>query len=260
MSFLTGMLGGVLGWTLGGPIGAILGAILASSWGTVSSAIGAGGASDKNSATSKGDFNMALMVLVASVLKADGKVTKNELNEVKQFLREHYEEGEALEALQLLKGCLAQDYNYKSVCLQIKGQMNYSGKLELLHLLFKFSIVDDLDPTELALLEEMSRLMGIRAQDFISLRSIYMAHAGQQSSNYSARSASSMNLAYAYDILELKSSASDTEVKKAYRKMAMKYHPDKVIALGDDVKKSATEKFKAVNEAYERVKSSRGIS
>jgi DnaJ like chaperone protein len=54
-------------------------------------------------------------------------------------------------------------------------------------------------------------------------------------------------------------SASDSEVKKAYRKMATKYHPDKVAHLGKDLISLAEEKFKAVSDAYQNIKKERGI-
>ena len=61
-------------------------------------------------------------------------------------------------------------------------------------------------------------------------------------------------------MLEIDRSATDDEVKKAYRKMAMKYHPDRVATLGEEVKKSATEKFQAVAAAYDAIKEERGIA
>jgi len=65
---------------------------------------------------------------------------------------------------------------------------------------------------------------------------------------------------WAYKSLEIEPTATDDEIKKAYRKMAKKYHPDLVNELGEDVKKSATEKFRSINEAYESLKKQRGIS
>jgi DnaJ like chaperone protein len=64
---------------------------------------------------------------------------------------------------------------------------------------------------------------------------------------------------WAYKSLEIEPSATDEEIKKAYRRMAKKYHPDKVNELGEDVKKSATEKFRSINEAYESLKKQRGF-
>ena len=63
-----------------------------------------------------------------------------------------------------------------------------------------------------------------------------------------------------YKILEITKSVSNPEVKKAYRKMANKYHPDKVAHLGNDLQKLAEEKFKSVNDAYHQIKKDRGMS
>jgi DnaJ like chaperone protein len=63
-----------------------------------------------------------------------------------------------------------------------------------------------------------------------------------------------------YKILEIEPAATDEEVKKAYRRMAMKYHPDKVSHLGDEFRKTADEKFKSVNEAYEKIKKERNMN
>ena len=63
----------------------------------------------------------------------------------------------------------------------------------------------------------------------------------------------------AYKILEIAPEASDSEVKKAYRKMATKFHPDKVHHLGEEFQKMAEEKFKSVNDAYQQIKKERGL-
>ena len=62
-----------------------------------------------------------------------------------------------------------------------------------------------------------------------------------------------------YIILEIQPNATDSEVKKAYRKMAAKYHPDKVSHLGKDLSQMAENKFKAVNDAYQSIKKERGL-
>ena len=85
--------------------------------------------------------------------------------------------------------------------------------------------------------------MGVGAKDFESITAMYIKDTDS-----------------AYKILEIEPSASNDELKKAYRELAKKYHPDKVSHLGDDVKKAAEEKFTKLNAAYEAVKQERGIS
>ena len=65
---------------------------------------------------------------------------------------------------------------------------------------------------------------------------------------------------WAYKVLEIEPNASNEEVKKAYRRMAMKFHPDKLNTMGEEVKKSATEKFKKVNDAYQTIKKERNLN
>lgn len=62
-----------------------------------------------------------------------------------------------------------------------------------------------------------------------------------------------------YDILEVSESASDEEVKKAYKKAAVKYHPDRVASLGPEVQKEANERFAKINAAYDQIKTARGM-
>ena len=63
----------------------------------------------------------------------------------------------------------------------------------------------------------------------------------------------------AYTILEIERSASDEEVKKAYRNMAKKYHPDRVNTEDEAIRKGAEEKFKEVQKAYEQIQQERGL-
>jgi DnaJ like chaperone protein len=267
MGFFGGLIGISLGWTLGGPIGALIGFIVGS---TITSgakllsnhSTGEQGQTySQANKTTQGDFIVSLMVLVATVMKADNRVTKAELDEVKHFLSRHFNEQDSLEALQLLKNILKQEYDYEPVCLQIGSRMNYSGKLELIHWLFKVSCADGtLSNSELSLITRIAQLMRISSGDFISIKAIYLAYSnGSYNSQSKASKQNKMTATTACQILEVNINASEQEIKKAYRRMAMKYHPDKVNTLGEQVRKSATEKFKAVNEAYETLKVLKGF-
>jgi len=236
-------IGGGLGWAFGGPLGAILGIAIGSLFD--SAATGSAGQIQQSSHTTEGDFKVSLLVLIACIMKADGRVVKAELAVVKRFLVTNFGEEGAAEALQILKKLLEQDINESEVAAQIGHRMNYSTKLELLHFLFAVAYADgELHSNELATIQRIASLFGIERPDFDALRAPYTKQSDPQ---------------WAYKALEIEPSASNDDIKKAYRRMAMKYHPDKVNDLGEEVKKSATEKFRAVNEAYETLKKERGI-
>ena len=269
MGFWSKLILGGLGWTLGGPIGAILGVLAAGLFdGNSKFSIEDGGNSSfgkddsQSRKTTQGDFLLVVMILAGSVMKADGSVLKSELDEVKAFLRANFTEEEGKEALQMLKKILASNYDYREVCRQVRSRLNYSGKLELAHMLFKIASADgDISQPEINIIYEICHLTGISEADYVSIKTAYKAYTrgnsgGRSGGSYSQKK---MNLTDAYKILEVDSKATDDEVKKAYRRMAMKYHPDKVNNLGDEVKRSATEKFKAVGEAYRIIKDSRGM-
>ncbi|MEI8086055.1 MAG: TerB family tellurite resistance protein [Paludibacter sp.] len=236
-------IGGGLGWAFGGPIGALIGFAVGSMLGGteigVTRSIGP-------SQTTEGDFKMSLLVLMACIMKADGRVDKAELAVVKQFLVSNFGEQGALDALQILKNLLDQNIDESEVAMQISQHLNYSSKLELLHLLFKIAYADgEVVASELSTIKRISDIFRIDRLDFESIKAPYMKTVDRD---------------WAYKSLEIETTATNDEIKKAYRRMAMKYHPDKVNDLGDDVKKSATEKFRSINEAYENLKKQRGFA
>jgi DnaJ like chaperone protein len=235
-------LGGGLGFVMGGPIGGLLGFLVGSMIdGTTvhTSAYGSGTAR-----TSQGDFGMSLLVLVAAVMKADGKVVKSELDYVKQFFVRQFGQESAKQALLMLKDILRQEIPVRDVCLQIKGNMDYSSRLQLLHLLFNVSLADSvIHSSEIEIIEKIAAYLGVASGDFLSIKNMFIPETDSS-----------------YKILEIDQDSSNEEVKKAYRRMAMKYHPDKVNHLGEDFRKSADEKFARVNEAYEKIKKERNMN
>jgi len=275
MGFWSKVLLGGLGWSLGGPLGAIIGVIIAGMIsGVTIKSIGDDtsrnndGAQEphfndfskqQKSKTTKGDFLIALMVLAGSVMKADGKVVKSELEEVKSFLRSNFTEEEGKDALQILKKILDSNYSYRDICAQIRVRLNYSGKLELVHLLFKIASADgEISQSEINTIYDMCSIMGVSNADYSSIKAAYRTYTSDGYKS-STRTNKTLSIDEAYSILEIDKKATDEEVKKAYRRMAMKYHPDKVNNLGEEIKKSATEKFKAVGEAYQMIKDARGF-
>jgi DnaJ like chaperone protein len=242
MGYFGKWIGGGLGWVVGGPIGGLLGFLVGSM--VDSSVITTDSTSSSSLRTTPGAFGVSLLVLIAAVMKADGKVVKSELDYVKQFFTRQFGRESASEATKMLRDFLKQDIPLREVCDQISDNMDYSSRLQLLHLLFNVSIADGgVQPSEAAIIEKISGLLGIMSSDFKSIKNMFVPETDSL-----------------YKILEIERSASDEEVRKAYRRMAMKYHPDKVSHLGDDFRKSADEKFKRVNEAYGKIKKERNMN
>lgn len=234
-------LGGGLGFVMGGPIGGLLGFLVGSM--VDSTTIQTSAYSAGQAGTTQGDFGVSLLVLIAAVMKADGKVVKAELDYVKQFFLRQFGPESATQASIMLRDLLKKDIPLMDVCRQIGRNMDYSSRLQLLHLLFNISIADgNVHPSELNVIEKISGYLGISVTDFVSIKNMFIPETDSS-----------------YKILEIENTASDEEVKKAFRKMAMKYHPDKVSQLGEDYRKVAEEKFKKVNEAYEKIKKERNL-
>jgi DnaJ like chaperone protein len=242
MGFFGKWLGGGLGFVMGGPIGGLLGFLVGS---MIDSTTGQATAyTTSPQRTNQGDFGMSLLVLVAAVMKADGKVVKSELDFVKQFFVRQFGQDSAREAILMLKDIIKQEIPVKDVCLQISRNMDYSSRLQLLHLLFNVSLADTvIHPLEIEIIERISGYLGVASGDYMSIKNMFIPETDSS-----------------YKILEIDPSSSNEEVKKAYRRMAMKYHPDKVSHLGEDFRKTADEKFKRVNEAYDKIKKERNMN
>jgi DnaJ like chaperone protein len=241
MGFFGKWLGGGLGFVMGGPIGGLLGFLIGS---MVDSNTGRSATYvQQDTRTNHGAFGVSLLVLIAAVMKADGKVVKSELDYVRQFFIGQFGRDSAADATIMLRDLLKKDIPLPDVCQQISQYMDYSSRLQLLHLLFNVSLADGIiHPSETLLIERISGYLGISTRDYFSIKNMFVPETDSS-----------------YKILEIKRLATDEEVKKAYRRMAMKYHPDKVSHLGEDFKKTADEKFKKVNEAYEKIKKERNM-
>jgi len=232
-------IGGGLGWAFGGPLGAIIGYGLGSLFDNA-----AGGLKQlPPGQTGGGDFAISLLVLSAAIMKADGKVLKSELDFVKRFLINQFGVEQAKDLIYHLREILKQDIPVQEVCYQIRNSMDYPSKLQLMHYLWGIAQSDGvIDPIEQNLIDQIAVNLGIKTLDVESIRAMFV-HSTDE----------------AYKILEISPDASETEIKKAFRKMAVKFHPDKVSHLGEDYKKAAEEKIKKVNEAYEKIKKERGF-
>ncbi|HNW49060.1 MAG TPA: TerB family tellurite resistance protein [Bacteroidales bacterium] len=231
---------GALGWALGGPIGGIIGFAVASIFeGKEGSAISTG----YTPIEQRNSFLVSLLVLSSAVMKADNRVMKSELDYVKRFISENFGIDAATESSSLLKDFLKQEVDIDAVCAQVRRNVNAPTRLQLLHFLTGIAQADGMvSSDELTVLRRIAAALAIPLQDSESIFAMF-----------------DKGIDAAYQVLEIDKNVTDDEVKKAFKRMALKHHPDKVTHLGPDVQKAAEEKFKSVAEAYEKIKKERGI-
>jgi len=253
------LIGGGLGFALLGPLGGIVGAYVGSmvsqnnNQGRRSSRQQAGNQYYSNTYSQGGqqqvkggDFAVALLALLAHVTKADDQVKSSEVQYVKDYITDKFSYDDAQDMMYLYKNILDENYNVYDVTQQVKANLNYNESLEMLHVLFELAGADGtFSRSEMEAIREISNGLGINQQDYQSLRSMFINKGSE--------------VEQAYEILGITSDADDSEVKKAYHEMANKYHPDKVDNLGDDIKNLAEEKFKSINDAYKKIKETRGM-
>ena len=231
---------GALGWAMFGPLGGILGYVIASKLESLSQAVQQG---DDQPKGQRNSFLMSLLVLSAAIIKADGKTSQQELSTVRSFFARNFGPQAGNDAEEIIKSILSKDFNLYEVCSQIRSNMDYSQRLQLFHYLVSLGACDGLHPREIDVLETIATYIGLSQSETDSIIAQFKP---SNDSNYK--------------ILEISPDATNEEVKKAYRKMAVKYHPDKVATLGSDIQKAAEEKFKTISAAYEAICRERGIS
>jgi DnaJ like chaperone protein len=255
-------IGASLGWSFGGPIGAIIGLALGS---VVDAMVDGKGdpmlgertrqkrpnyrkqpnyRQQERPQTQSGDFEVSLLILASLVIKADGHQDQRELDYVRQQFVNMYGKTRANHAFKLFKNINQQkNISKRQVCMQIRQMMDHASRLQLLHFLFGIAKADGhVTEVELKEIYTMSGYLGISSRDFESIKAMFY----NSSDN-------------AYKILEIDKNATVDEIKKAYRKMAKKYHPDRVMHLGKEHQVGAEEKFRQVQEAYEFLQKERGF-
>lgn len=205
----------------------------------------------------RNSFLFSMLVLSSYIIKADGKIMHSEMNCVRNFLRNNFGEqairqGEdillKLFEMQKQQGATTFKETIRKSCVEISFHMNIGQRLQLLDYLIIIAKVDGtVSPEEVYALKEVATYLGLSAQDVDSML------------NMEASSNQQIGLDEAYKILGISPNATNDEVKAAYRKMALKHHPDRVSTLGDDVREAAEKKFQEINNAKERIYKARGL-
>ncbi len=205
----------------------------------------------------RNSFLFSMLVLSSYIIKADGKIMHSEMEFVRQFLRQNFGEQAVnqgqdilLKLFEVQKQQGEQEFR-KTIhqsCTEIKHYMDVSQRLQLLNYLVIIAKVDGyVSPEEIKALKEVARHLGLTAKDVDSML------------NMESGARADSNIEDAYKVLGISPTATDDEVKAAYRKMALKHHPDRVATLGEDIRKAAEKKFQDINDAKERIFKARGL-
>jgi len=253
-------IGGFFGFMSGGPLGALAGYALG--WLFDKGAEGFSGDNYQDGGYStqqqyegqRNSFLFSLLVLASYIIKADGKVMHSEMEFVRSFLRRNFGEAAVSQGEQILlrlfdrqkqMGTMAFKNTIREACAEIAQHMDYSQRLQLTNFLVMIAQADGSVPqSEIDALQFVAASLGISEEDLASMLSL---------------STGCTNIDAAYKVLGITPDATDDEVKAAYRRMALKHHPDRVATLGDDVRKAAEKKFQEINAAKETIYKARGL-
>ena len=272
-------IGGFLGFITAGPLGALAGYALGSLFDRGLDEVNRDDAgqqygyagqqyshSEQRRHTYEGErnsFMFSLLVLASYIINADGKIMHSEMEMVRRFFRQNFGERAKEQGEEILLKLFEQQKRmgmeaYRSViqdsCHQIRTNMLYEQRLQLFDFLIMIAQADGvIVQAEVQALREMGIHMGLSTEDIEQMLNLGSSHQG------GATASSASSLDDAYRILGISPSATNDEVKAAYRKMALKHHPDKVAALGEDVRRAAEKKFQEINDAKDRIYKARGI-
>ena len=251
---------GALGWMAGGPLGGILAYALGSTFEKsvgVDSSSSSGASSFSNAGPSnpqdqRNGFLFSLLYLSADVIMADGKIMHSEMECVRGVMRQTFGEQSVEQTDQVLRrlfefkkqhGDAEWQQLLQQSCAQMNRNMNIEQRRQLLAFLCEIAKADGhVDNTEIDRLHLIAGWLRLQKSEVDQLLNL-----------------GGTTLEDAYKVLGITPDATDDEVKKAYRRMALKYHPDKVATLGDDVKAAAEKKFKEIGQAMDRIRAARGL-
>ncbi|WP_010523017.1 TerB family tellurite resistance protein [Aquimarina agarivorans] len=190
------------------------------------------------------DFELNLLSLASIIIKADGAVNQTELNYVRQYFVQSYGKERANATFKTFNEVIkSREINTFKIATYIAHNTRYASRLQIIHFLFGIAAADGhVSGNEVNRIHEIAGAFRINQRDFESIKAMFFKEADN-----------------AYKILEIDKSATDSEIKKAYRTMAKKYHPDKLQHLPPHLVKGAEEKFQSVQQAYDQLQKERGF-
>ena len=232
-------LGAGIGLLLTGPVGGLLGYMA----GTL---VEKKGPNDKTAApTGVSEFEVNLMVLAANLIKIDGKVTMEELVFTQNFMNDRFDAKFDLQRKQILNQCLQKDYDLNAACGQIRMYATINTKIQVVHFMFDLAMCDGaLNEAEIFFIFKIAGFLNVNDVEF---RKIKNEHARQQVPDTGI-----------YELLGAESTMNMAEIRTIYRRLVLKYHPDKNTDATEDERRNLARKFQQIQEAYQKIKLEKG--
>lgn len=193
---------------------------------------------------SPADFELNLLSLASLVIKADGKVSQVELDFVRQYFVQSYGKDRANVIFKTFNEVIKKrEISSQKIGTLLRQRMRYESRLQVIHFLFSIANADGtVTSSEVDEINQISGYLGIQSRDYESIKAMFFKNPDS-----------------AYKILEIDRTATPSEIKKAYRDMVKKYHPDKLQHMDEVYQKGAEEKFRKVQEAYEQLQKEKGF-
>jgi len=190
------------------------------------------------------DFELHLLSLCSIIIKADGEASQRELDYVRQYFVSAYGKERANAIFRTFNEVVKKrEISTQRISTFLGQRTRYEMRLQILHFLFGIAQADGrISPPELNKLNEIAGFFRVRMGDFESIKAMFFKNPDS-----------------AYKILEIDRTASNAEIKKAYRDMVKKYHPDKLQHMDEAYQKGGEEKFRKVQEAYEQLQKERNF-
>ena len=245
-------IGAGLGFFMGGPIGAVVGYFLAG-------ALGSDGRRS-TSVFSQPHYKQHILytnilAFMAALIKVDRKVTKAEKDEVINILKAMFrlDSNDMEMSVRMFDEFLNSTLNISELSESYKRVSDKKMRLVLLEILFRLAMADGVfHPAEEKMIITVASRLDISEYELNSIKATYMGSSDSGGSG-GASSRKAINKNSYYDLLEVPYSASAEEIKKSYRKLMVKYHPDTFGDIHPTAKELINDKVTKINEAYEEL-------
>ncbi len=199
---------------------------------------------EKSQTESHNTFVFLLVNILVKISQIDGRVTREEISTIRRFFQQnlHYSQSQLFWVKDLIKEALNSPVSLDNLLNEFRHKFAYEPRLILLELIYQLLFTKEIvaDP-ELQLARNIAEYLDIPYYEWQAIEARY---------GIRRQKTISEEVRY-YKILGIKPGADFEEIKSAYRKLSMKYHPDKVGNLGEEFKRVAEEKMKDLNAAYE---------